>query len=153
MLPNGRGAIAQLEYTGEEAAVEIRKLLSAVVRPTHPTQLTVTDAFKVENEDEFDRWEVLVTRASELEGGVTRNSSPSSIDLVRNVYDCFLQKFPLFFGYWKKYADLEFAIGGTETAESVYERGVCAVTTSVDLWANYCTFKMDTCHDNDIIRE
>jgi pre-mRNA-processing factor 39 len=38
---------------------------------------------------------------------------------VRNVYDCFLAKFPYFFGYWKKYADLEFSIGGTETAEMV----------------------------------
>jgi pre-mRNA-processing factor 39 len=54
-----------------------------------------------------------------LEGGVTRNSSPSSIELVRNAFNCFLSKFPLFFGYWKKYADLEFAIGGTETAEMV----------------------------------
>jgi pre-mRNA-processing factor 39 len=35
----------------------------------------------------------------------------------------------------------------------VYERGISCVTTSVDLWANYCTFKMDTSHDNDIIRE
>lgn len=77
------------------------------------------DFFQVENEDDFERWEALVARASELEGGVTRNSSPSAIELVRNVYDCFLTKFPLFFGYWKKYADLEFAIGGTETAEMV----------------------------------
>ena len=38
---------------------------------------------------------------------------------MRNVYDCFLAKFPLFHGYWKKYADLEFSIGGTETAEMV----------------------------------
>lgn len=35
----------------------------------------------------------------------------------------------------------------------VYERGVSCITPSVDLWANYCTFKMDTSHDNDIIRE
>jgi hypothetical protein len=28
-------------------------------------------------------------------------------------------KFPLFFGYWKKYADLEFSIAGTEAAEMV----------------------------------
>ncbi|EMD62048.1 hypothetical protein COCSADRAFT_95189 [Bipolaris sorokiniana ND90Pr] len=137
MLATGRGSIAQVHYTGEEAAGEINKLLSAVV----------------ESEDDFDKWEVLVTRASELEGGVTRNSSPSTIELVRNVYDCFLTKFPLFFGYWKKYADLEFSIGGTETAEMVYERGVSCITTSVDLWANYCSFKMDTSHDNDIIRE
>ncbi|KAI2482905.1 Pre-mRNA-processing factor 39 [Pyrenophora tritici-repentis] len=137
MLHTGRGAIAQIHYTGEEAAGEINKLLGAVI----------------ENEDDFERWEALVTRASDLEGGVTRNSSPGAIELVRNVYDCFLTKFPLFFGYWKKYADLEFSIGGTETAEMVYERGVSCITTSVDLWANYCTFKMDTSHDNDIIRE
>lgn len=74
---------------------------------------------QVESEDEFERWEALIARASDLEGGVTRNSSPSAIELVRNVYDCFLAKFPLFFGYWKKYADLEFSIGGTETAEMV----------------------------------
>ncbi|KAL6706865.1 hypothetical protein ACN47E_005008 [Coniothyrium glycines] len=137
MLATGRGSIAHIHYTGDEAAGEIKKLLDAIV----------------ENEDDFERWEALVTRASELEGGVTRNSSPSAIELVRNVYDCFLTKFPLFFGYWKKYADLEFSIGGTETAEMVYERGVSCITPSVDLWANYCTFKMDTSHDNDIIRD
>jgi hypothetical protein len=38
---------------------------------------------------------------------------------VREVYDRFLAKFPLFFGYWKKYADLEFSIAGTEAAEMV----------------------------------
>jgi pre-mRNA-processing factor 39 len=137
MLATGRGSIAHVQYTGEEAAGEIKKLLDTVV----------------ENEDDFEKWEALVTRASELEGGVTRNSSPSAIELVRNVYDCFLTKFPLFFGYWKKYADLEFSVGGTETAEMVYERGVSCITPSVDLWANYCSFKMDTSHDNDIIRD
>ncbi|KAJ4370642.1 hypothetical protein N0V83_005163 [Neocucurbitaria cava] len=137
MLALGRGSIAQVVYSGDEAAVEIRKLLEAVV----------------ENEDDFEKWEALVTRATTLEGGVNRNSNPSAIDLVRNVFDCFLAKFPLFFGYWKKYADLEFSIGGTETAEEVYERGVSCITTSVDLWANYCTFKMDTSHDPDIIRQ
>lgn len=38
---------------------------------------------------------------------------------MRNVYDRFLAKFPLLFGYWKKYADLEFSIAGTEAAEMV----------------------------------
>ncbi|KAH8731431.1 hypothetical protein GQ44DRAFT_698733 [Phaeosphaeriaceae sp. PMI808] len=137
MLPTGRGSIAHVQYMGEEAVGEIKKLLDAVV----------------ENEDQFERWEALVARACELEGGVTRNSSPSAIELVRNVYDCFLAKFPLFYGYWKKYADLEFSIGGTETAEMVYERGVSCIPHSVDLWANYCSFKMDTSHDNDITRD
>jgi pre-mRNA-processing factor 39 len=38
---------------------------------------------------------------------------------MRSVYNRFLTKFPLFFGYWKKYADLEFSIAGTEAAEMV----------------------------------
>ena len=57
--------------------------------------------------------------AESLEGGVNRNSSPQSIDVARTTYDRFLAKFPLFFGYWKKYADLEFGIDGTESAEIV----------------------------------
>ena len=57
--------------------------------------------------------------AESLEGGLNRNSSPQSIAAARDVYDRFLAKFPLFFGYWKKYADLEFSIAGTEAAEMV----------------------------------
>ncbi|KAF2474744.1 uncharacterized protein BDR25DRAFT_322906 [Lindgomyces ingoldianus] len=130
--------IAHVRYSGEdESAPEIKKLLLAVA----------------EDEDNFEKWEALVTFCEGLEGGITRNSSPSAIDIVRNVFDCFLAKYPLFFGYWKKYADLEFGIGGTETAEMVYERGVSSVPTSVDLWTGYCAFKQDTCHDIDIVRE
>lgn len=59
-------------------------------------------------------------RAAEaLEGGINRNSNPQAIHTVRNSYDRFLAKFPLLFGYWKKYADLEFSITGTEAAEMV----------------------------------
>lgn len=32
MFVNGRGSIAQVHYTGDEAAAEIKKLLDAVVR-------------------------------------------------------------------------------------------------------------------------
>jgi hypothetical protein len=60
-----------------------------------------------------------VQAAESLEGGLNRNSSPHTIAFARAVYDLFLAKFPLFFGYWKKYADLEFSIAGTEAAEMV----------------------------------
>jgi len=60
-----------------------------------------------------------VRAAEALEGGINRNSSPQAITTVRNCYDRFLAKFPLLFGYWKKYADLEFSITGTEAAEMV----------------------------------
>ena len=76
---------------------------------------------KLQNEDSdnFEIWEKLVRASETLEGGINRNSSSQAITTVRDVYDRFLCKFPLFFGYWKKYADLEFSIAGTEAAEMV----------------------------------
>ncbi|KAF2168948.1 hypothetical protein M409DRAFT_65287 [Zasmidium cellare ATCC 36951] len=107
----------------------------------------------LQDPEEFEHWEKLVRAAETQEGGLNRNSSPQAIAATRNTYDNFLARFPLFFGYWKKYADLEFAIGGTEAAEMVYERGVASVGTSVDMWTNYCAFKIETSHDADVIRE
>lgn len=69
--------------------------------------------------DNFEIWEKLVRAAESQEGGLNRNSSSQAITATRDVYDRFLAKFPLFFGYWKKYADLEFSIAGTEAAELV----------------------------------
>ncbi|KAI9890012.1 MAG: hypothetical protein M1814_004528 [Vezdaea aestivalis] len=103
--------------------------------------------------DKFETWEKLIRTVEGLEGGLNRNSSPLAITTLRGSYDDFLARFPLLFGYWKKYADLEFSIGGTEAAEMVYERGVASIPNSVDLWTNYCAFKVDTSHDYDIIRE
>lgn len=72
-----------------------------------------------EDPDDFDAWEKLIRAAESLEGGLNRNSSPQAIALTRGVFDRFLAKFPLLFGYWKKYADMEFSIAGTEAAEMV----------------------------------
>lgn len=69
--------------------------------------------------EEFEHWEKLVRAAESQEAGLNRNSSPQAIAATRDVYDRFLARFPLFFGYWKKYADLEFSIAGTEAAEMV----------------------------------
>ncbi|KAG0135374.1 hypothetical protein HOY82DRAFT_551748 [Tuber indicum] len=107
----------------------------------------------IEDPDDFEAWEKLVRTTEQLEGGLTRNSSPQAIAATRGVFDRFLARFPLLFGYWKKYADLEFSIAGTEAAEMVYERGVASITNSVDLWTNYCNFKVETSHDPDVIRE
>ena len=74
---------------------------------------------QAEEPDSFEIWEKLVRAAESLEGGLNRNSSPQSIASTRDIYDRFLAKFPLLFGYWKKYADLEFSIAGTEAAELV----------------------------------
>ncbi|KJZ76563.1 hypothetical protein HIM_03899 [Hirsutella minnesotensis 3608] len=102
--------------------------------------------------DNFESWENLIKACEALEGGLSRNSSPQALAAFRDAYDRFLAKFPLFFGYWKKYAELEFNIAGTESAEMVYERGCSSVTHSVDLWTEYCRFKMDTTHDPEVVR-
>ena len=44
MLAIGRGCIAQVQYTGDEAAGEIKKLLDAVVRTTKTRQYAHTDS-------------------------------------------------------------------------------------------------------------
>ncbi|PLB39846.1 dead box ATP-dependent rna helicase [Aspergillus candidus] len=130
--------MADYLYGGsEEENAELRKI-----------EVELTD-----DPDNFDTWERFVRAAEALEGGINRNSNPQAITTVRNVYDRFLAKFPLLFGYWKKYADLEFSITGTEAADMVYERGVASISPSVDLWTNYCTFKAETSHDPDVIRE
>ncbi|GAB1733186.1 hypothetical protein NU195Hw_g3728t1 [Hortaea werneckii] len=126
--------MADFSFTGD---VELQKLNEQVLREP----------------EEFEHWEKLVRAAESQESGLNRNSSPQAIAATRDVYDRFLARFPLFFGYWKKYADLEFSIAGPEAAEMVYERGVASIGISVDLWANYCNFKLETTHDIDVIRE
>ncbi|KAJ6095560.1 mRNA splicing protein (Prp39) [Penicillium sp. IBT 16267x] len=116
-------------------------------------ELRKLEAELVDDPDNFETWEKLVRGAEALEGGINRNSSPQAITTARHAYDRFLAKFPLLFGYWKKYADMEFSITGTEAAEMVYERGIASISPSVDLWTNYCGFKAETSHDADIIRD
>lgn len=86
---------------------------------------------QMEDTDNFENWEKLVRAAESLEGGLNRNSSPQAITTVRDAYDRFLLKFPLLFGYWKKYADLEFSIAGTEAAEMVRRISRVHLTTSL----------------------
>ena len=109
----------------DEENAELKKLNAEVVRlPILPCSSTIKayadGSFKkLEDPDSFDAWEKLVRAAEGLEGGLNRNSNPQSIVATRDIYDRFLAKFPLLFGYWKKYADLEFSIAGTEAAELV----------------------------------
>ena len=76
-------------------------------------------SLQADDPDNFETWEKLLRAAEGLEGGINRNSNPQAITTVREVYDRFLAKFPLLFGYWKKYADLEFSVTGTEAADMV----------------------------------
>lgn len=116
--------MAEYSFGGsDEENAELKKLNAEVVplpsssfaSPLEPC----SHSTQLEEPDSFEHWEKLVRAAESLEGGLNRNSSPQSISATRDIYDRFLAKFPLLFGYWKKYADLEFSIAGTEAAELV----------------------------------
>ncbi|KAJ3204814.1 hypothetical protein HDU67_009296 [Dinochytrium kinnereticum] len=94
------------------------------------------------NPDDFTSWEALIRVAETANGGITKQSSEEDTSNLRTVYDHFLAKFPLCFGYWKKYADWELSLEGDDKAESIYERGVASIHNSVDLWTHFASFKV-----------
>ncbi|EIE80182.1 hypothetical protein RO3G_04887 [Rhizopus delemar RA 99-880] len=99
--------------------------------------------------DDFISWEQLVRIAEAAE--ITPTSPPENITNLELVYDHFLAKFPLCFGYWKKYADWEGIVHGDQGAERTFERGVTAIHNSIDLWNQYIDFKMAKSTNNEEI--
>jgi pre-mRNA-processing factor 39 len=115
--------------SGEED-VEIKTIQAEVVRPPpgppspqhyaiHMRHIADHPRLQELDPDNFETWEKLIRACEGQEGGLNRNSSPQALASMRSAYDGFLAKFPLLFGYWKKYADLEFNIAGPESAELV----------------------------------
>lgn len=75
------------------------------------------------------------------------------IKTLREVYDEFLDSYPLCYGYWKKYADIQLKHGSVEDAKAVYERGVLAISNSIDLWLAYSNFlQANTASAEDVRR-
>lgn len=72
---------------------------------------------------------------------------------MRQVYDNFLLRFPLFYGFWLRYADREWHISGSDAAEAVFERAIADFPYSTDVWTAFCKFRGITCHDTDMISE
>lgn len=109
--------------------------------------------------DDFALWENLVeiiekgdepdanddTRSEAASGtGLCKASSPYALQLFRFTFDGFLSQFPLAEFYWVRYAELEFALGHTDNAESVYARAVAAAPYSVVVWSRYAQFTVLT---------
>ena len=57
------------------------------------------------------------------------------IHKVREVFDDFLAKYPLWYGYWMQYVGAEVAVG--DQADAVLERGVSATPYSIEMWLHY----------------
>jgi len=70
--------------------------------------------------DNAQEWMKLIDTVEKIEpDGLTRNSDPVMLQIFRVTMDALLAKYPLFFGYWIRYAEWEFRIAGTEAAEYV----------------------------------
>ncbi|KAM6924140.1 pre-mRNA-processing factor 39 [Xenentodon cancila] len=62
----------------------------------------------------------------------------------RRALEAFLARYPLCYGYWKKFADLERRAGYNDKAEEVCIRGLQAIPLSVDLWIHYINLLLGT---------
>jgi pre-mRNA-processing factor 39 len=95
-------------------------------------------------------------------------SPQDDIQHIRAAYDAFLERYPLCYGYWKKYAAAEQrhgssgdtdaaaaaggSSGGVAAAAAVYQRGVAAVPHSPELWVAYASLLQGSDAATDDVR-
>ncbi|XP_051274948.1 pre-mRNA-processing factor 39 isoform X1 [Dicentrarchus labrax] len=68
----------------------------------------------------------------------------SHITASRRALEAFLARYPLCYGYWKKFADLERRAGYNNKAEEVCVQGLQLIPLSVDLWIHYINLLLGT---------
>lgn len=95
------------------------------------------------NPSNFNRWAYLLRLV------VNENN----LYTIRKVYTAFLKKFPMCYGYWKKYAEVERKYNNIKEFERVINDGLEAVITSVELWSYLLTYKKTANTDVDNIRD
>ncbi|XP_056328556.1 pre-mRNA-processing factor 39 isoform X1 [Danio aesculapii] len=91
-----------------------------------------------DNPQDFNSWTDLL-QYCEQEGHMRAS---------RQALNAFLLRYPLCYGYWKKFADLERRAGHNEKAEEVCERGLKSIPLSVDLWIHYINLLLGTLNMN-----
>ncbi|ODV91007.1 hypothetical protein CANCADRAFT_2727 [Tortispora caseinolytica NRRL Y-17796] len=111
--------------------------------------MTDIDSILNENSDDFNLWEEAI---KQVESKISKSSSSSEIKQFHTVFDQFLTKFPLLYGYWMKYANIEFKIKDSSSSELIYERAVASIPTSVDLWVKYIDFETSISQDHSTLR-
>ncbi|XP_029020833.1 pre-mRNA-processing factor 39 isoform X2 [Betta splendens] len=87
-----------------------------------------------DNPQDFTSWTDLL-QYCEQEGHIIAS---------RRALGAFLARYPLCYGYWKKFADLERRAGYNDKAEEVCVQGLQAIPLSVDLWIHYINLLLGT---------
>ncbi|XP_048086917.1 pre-mRNA-processing factor 39 isoform X1 [Alosa alosa] len=91
-----------------------------------------------DNPQDFSSWTDLL-QYCEQEGHMTAS---------RRALNAFLVRYPLCYGYWKKFADMERRAANNVKAEEVCVQGLKAIPLSVDLWIHYINLLLGTLNMN-----
>lgn len=101
--------------------------------PVEFGQLTLREAITKESLD-FNGWTGLISEIGK--------TYPDDIETIGLLYDSFLSKFPLCYGYWRRYVAEVARLCPIDKVIEVFERAVESATYSVDMWVDYCSFGM-----------
>ncbi|KAH7728680.1 PRPF39 protein [Aphelenchoides avenae] len=80
--------------------------------------------------EHFDAWTWLITLSE------TQDDERA----IREVYEAFLRRYPYFYGYWRKFAEMERRHHHYDKCLDVYQRGVDAIPTSMDRRMSYIEY-------------
>ncbi|KAL9644128.1 hypothetical protein ABK040_005593 [Willaertia magna] len=133
------------------------------INPTATKYLQSYETTLKNNPNDFYIWEKYITLLESLNANITtdnqnhttNNENPITTKLL-SAYNIFLQKFPLLYGYWKKYAELTHLITKDfKKVISIYERAIdikTGIQNNPDLWSNYCIYVAEQSSDLNEIR-
>ena len=116
-------SVTELEIDPEEDSGAKIEETKDFLKYWHPVQ---------DNPQEFTSWTYLL-QFVEQDG---------NLPLARRAFNSFFCRYPLCYGYWKKFSELERKNGNLLRAQKILERGVRAIPLSIDLWVHVVDFYM-----------
>jgi len=90
--------------------------------------------------DDFSLWTDLLEAASQ----------ETDAKSVGNAFTDFLDKYPLCYGYWDKYAETMARLVDKRAAVEVYKRGTQSIPLSIDLWISYVSYLKSVMETGDM---
>lgn len=127
--------------------MDLALLGSDTDRLTSDGRWTAANLAVYEDPSSFEAWEYLVNTTETVAG------EGSIYEPACKVMEHFLAKYPLLFGYWKKYSDYVKRTGGIEMALQVCRKSIEAFPQSVDLWTDYLSMAIENKEDQDAMRD
>ncbi|KAH3687649.1 hypothetical protein WICPIJ_001366 [Wickerhamomyces pijperi] len=88
------------------------------------------------NPTDLTSWNTLISETEALVLKYTPMTTEVKA-VIEMTFDELLTRFPLFFGYWKKYTSIQYQINGLEASIATLSRSLDAFPYSIDLWIDY----------------